>query len=149
MSQVNNNQSCIDGEWWLFIKVADSYWTGANIHESYCSGWKLCTFTHVIMHQYHILVLYHTTPYRWVPDSSIELRKQFSRNSCREIWGIYAKNVVPISQKTHFVSSRLMFIMKTMFICYGTQSPQKTQHKCTAWANRSTSSIKVGGTQTS
>jgi len=33
-SQINNNQSSIDGEWWLFIKVADSYWTGANIRAS-------------------------------------------------------------------------------------------------------------------
>jgi len=38
--------------------------------------------------------------------------------------------------------------MKTMFICYGTQSPQSTQRKSTAWANRSTLNIMVGGTQT-
>lgn len=65
-----------------------------------------------------------------------------------KFWGIYAKNLVPISQRTQFVSIRLMLIMKTTFICYGTRSPQSTQHKCTVWANRSTLSIKVGGTQT-
>jgi hypothetical protein len=58
-----------------------------------------------------------------------------------------AKNLVPISQRTQFVSNRLMLIMKTMCICYGTQSPLSTEHKGTAWASRSTLSLKVGGTQ--
>lgn len=73
---------------------------------------------------------------------------KFRVNSRREISEIYAKNLVPISQRTPFVSSRKMLVMKTMFISYGTQSPQSAQHKCTAWADRSTLSVKVGGTQT-